>query len=474
MYNMKKYTLIIFPDQLFDPSNFSKYPIDSIHIIEHPIYFGKRRNMRPMTFNKKKILLHRASILAYIDELKTKGTWSIKHFLYESNTILSKSTTYLVFDPIDQQLYEELGKYNITILDSPAFLNTNEDLLPYVEESKRFSHASFYRNQIERHNIPYVRETTDNENRDAIPREMNKFSDFEIINNSKYVSKAIEFVEREFPSNYGTTDEFWIPITRNEAIRALDKFLKERLPTFGKFQDAIVPHEQILYHSLLSPLLNIGLLTPKYVIERVSKYYNRSKSIPYNSYEGFIRQIVGWREYQRMIYIMKGKEMRESNYFKNKRKLTVDFYKGTTGIEPVDDAIHDAFNYGYLNHIIRLMVMSNFMNLCEIHPDEVYRWFMEFAVDSYDWVMVGNVYSMGLWADKGLTMRKPYLSTGNYIEKMSGRRYKNSDEWAKKWRALYYVFLSKKSSQLNSTPYQIRSNVNMNEFKKIVKTLHFL
>jgi deoxyribodipyrimidine photolyase-related protein len=471
---MKKYTLLLFPDQLFDPSHFSKYSIDTIHIIEHPIYFGKRRNMKPMSFNKKKLILHRASILAYIDELKTKGKWSIKHLPYESNPTLSKTITYLVFDPVDQQLYEELGKYNITILDTPAFLNTNEDLLPYVDETKRFSHASFYRSQIERHGIPYIRETTDTQNRDAIPRDMKNFPEFKRTKPSNYLSKAIEFVEHEFPTNYGTTDDFWIPVTRNGAIRALDNFLKERLPIFGQFQDAIVPREQVLYHSLLSPLLNIGLLTPKYVIERVSKYYNISKKVPYNSYEGFIRQLAGWREYQRMIYIMKGREMRESNYFKNKRKLSADFYKGTTGIEPVDDAIHDAFYYGYLNHIIRLMVMSNFMNLCEIDPDEVYRWFMEFAVDSYDWVMVGNVYSMGLWADKGLTMRKPYLSTGNYIEKMSGKRYKNSEEWAKKWRALYYVFLSKKAPQLKSTPYQIRSDVDINDFKKTIKNLHFL
>jgi len=475
--------LILFPDQLFNPSHFKDYQISTIHIIEHPVYFGFRNKMKPMKFNKKKLILHRASILAYIDELREKTNVKINHVRFSYNNThyndLYKHIRYLVFDPVDHQLISELGFFDITILETPTFLNTTEDLLPYIE-NERFQHSSFYKDQISRHQIYGIKQTTDRENREAIPI-TDKYFPPSPLNRKiperekRYVSSAIKFVERTFPNNYGSVDDFWVPITRKEARKSLRKFLVERFTEFGRYQDAIIPHKNTLYHSVLSPMINIGLLSPREVVDAAILYYKRYSTIPYNSYEAFIRQIVGWREYQRLIYIAKGHIMRKSNYFKNHRKLTRDFYKGTTGIDPIDDAIVSGFKTGYLHHITRLMMMSNFMNLCQIHPNDIYRWFMEFAVDSYDWVMIGNVYSMGLWADEGLTMRKPYLSTGNYIEKMSGGRYKASRPWGVKWRALYYTFLSKNEKQLERTPYRVRIDANeLNEMKKVVKKLHFL
>ena len=155
--------------------------------------------------------------------------------------------------------------------------------------------------------------------------------------------------------------------------------------------------------------------------------------------------------------------MKKSNIFQNKKKLNRKWYNGTLGILPVDDTIKSAFKYGYLHHILRLMVMSNFMNLCEIHPDEVYKWFMEFSVDSYDWVMIQNVYSMGMWSDGGLTMRKPYISTDNYILNMSN--YPKKNDWGEIWKSLYYNFLEKHQKILLKTPYG-RNLVNWNKKSK--------
>jgi deoxyribodipyrimidine photolyase-related protein len=198
-------------------------------------------------------------------------------------------------------------------------------------------------------------------------------------------------------------------------------------------------------------MLNIGLITPQDVITVITNYYNKNKAqIGIANYEGFIRQIIGWREYQRYIYQYAGNVMRAGNYFNNARKLTPEWYKGTIGIKPVDDAIKMAINDGYIHHILRLMVVGNFMNLVGIHPDEVYKWFMEFSLDSYDWVMVGNVYSMTLWADGGLTMRKPYISGDGYIMKMSN--YSRGD-WNGKWNAIFHHFVDRTSKQLEKTYY---------------------
>ena len=167
-------------------------------------------------------------------------------------------------------------------------------------------------------------------------------------------------------------------------------------------------------------MLNIGLITPQQVLDIITGYYKaHTKEIGIANYEGFIRQIIGWREYQRYIYQYAGDKMRAGNHFNNARRLNDSWYTATTGLKPVDDAVRMALDDGYIHHILRLMVVGNFMNLVGIHPDDVYKWFMEFALDSYDWVMVGNVYSMALWADGGLTMRKPYISGDGYIMKMS-------------------------------------------------------
>ena len=192
-------------------------------------------------------------------------------------------------------------------------------------------------------------------------------------------------------------------------------------------------------HSLLSPLINSGLLSPNLVIEKAIFYY-KNKDIPLNSVEGFIRQVIGWREFIRGVYIAKGVQERTTNFWNFNKKISANFYSGTTGILPIDETIKKINETGYCHHIERLMVLGNFMVLCEFDPDEVYKWFMEMFIDSYDWVMVPNVYGMSQFSDGGLMSTKPYISSSNYLLKMSN--YKKGD-WQLKWDGLFWRFMDK-------------------------------
>ena len=182
------------------------------------------------------------------------------------------------------------------------------------------------------------------------------------------------------------------------------------------------------------------LLSPKLIIDETIDFYKKN-NIPINSCEGFIRQIIGWREFIRGVYSVKGVQERTKNFWNFRNKIPICFYNCTTGIYPVDNTIKKINDSAYANHIERLMIIGNFMLLCEIDPDEVYKWFMEMFIDSYDWVMVPNVYGMSQFADGGLMSTKPYISGSNYILKMSN--YKKGS-WCEIWDALFWSFIDNK------------------------------
>ena len=195
-------------------------------------------------------------------------------------------------------------------------------------------------------------------------------------------------------------------------------------------------------------MLNSGLLDINFVLDKTIVFYNKN-DIPLNSCEGFIRQIIGWREFIRGIYTVKGSEERTKNFWGFKRKIPKSFYDASTGILPVDDSIRKILKTGYAHHIERLMILGNFMLLCEFDPDEVYRWFMEMFIDSYDWVMVPNVYGMSQFADGGLMSTKPYISGSSYILKMSN--YKKG-EWSGIWDSLFWNFIDNHRDFFDKNP----------------------
>ncbi|MGY8772927.1 MAG: cryptochrome/photolyase family protein, partial [Gammaproteobacteria bacterium] len=257
-------------------------------------------------------------------------------------------------------------------------------------------------------------------------------------------------VENCFPKSLGSLEEFNWAVTHEAAREQLKVFLNERLHLFGEFQDAIHKDDSRLFHSLLSPYLNSGLLDPmECIVDAVSVFHSVKGAIPINSLEGFIRQILGWREFIRGVYWKNMPEYKDSNFWGHNKSLTQSWYDGTTGIPPVDDAIQDSLKYGYTHHINRLMVISNVMNLAGIRPNEIYKWFMEMYVDSADWVMVPNVYGMGTYADGGIFATKPYICGSSYMLRMSN--YKKG-EWCDVVDGLYWRFIEKNRDFFTGNP----------------------
>jgi len=423
--------LIILPTQLFDikyikeVDNINK--LQKIILWEHPHYFKK------YNYNKKKLMLHRASMKYYYDYLKSKK-FVCEYVEFSNKFIKNKKNKYYIFDPIDNLDIEA-----DIIIESPNFLLTRENYSEYRKKTDKFSFRGFYnwgKNIVDI--IPKVK-SKDKYNRQKIPKNLKIPKLPKILKkDEKYIKEAKTYVEKYFKDNYGNTDNFIYPISHKSAEKWKLDFIKKKLENFGPYQDFIFKEEPYLYHSCLSSSINIGLLCPSDIIEYLKPL---QKKYNINSYEGYIRQLF-WREYQRYTFLYCNFDV---NYFGNNKKLTKEWYNGTLGVKPVDDYIKIAFDTGYLHHIIRLMLIGNFMNLFGIDPQEGFKWFMEFSIDSYEWVMKQNVLDMVFFVTGGKTMRKPYASSSNYIINMSTY---NNGPWSKKWDNLYLEFMRKHKEKL--------------------------
>ena len=422
---------LILPHQLFEKKYLDKSY--KYYLWEHPHYFKK------YNYNQKKILLHHGSMKYYYDYLK-KNNFNVKYFTFKEKP---KINNYFLFDPVDR--IKLPGKY--TFFDTPNFLLKHEHYEKYRNKTKNFLFNAFYMfGKKEIDVIPNVK-SKDRYNRKSLPKNIKIPGVPSNKNDKKYIDIGIKYVNKNFNKNYGNTNDFMFPLTHSTAKKWLNDFIKKKFKDFGPYQDAIIKDEDFMFHSLLSTSINIGLLNPFEVINKIMKVKNK---IPINSFEGFIRQLF-WREYQRYCYIYYNFE--NKNYFGNRKKLDKKWYSGNLGIEPVDDCIKDAFQNGYLHHIERLMIVGNYMNLSGISPKEGHKWFIEFSCDSYEWVMAQNVYDMVFFVSGGVTMRKPYISSSNYILKMSN--YKKG-EWSDIWNEKYKNFLKKNKKKLWKFRYHFR------------------
>ena len=282
----------------------------------------------------------------------------------------------------------------------------------------------------------------------------------QIFNEDKVLKDVKKIVNEVFSNHPGDSNNYWLGSSRKDAIKALNLFIKEKIVSFGDYEDAVKKNSPFLLHSVLSPYLNLGLITPKEIINTILEA-NEDKKIPLNSLEGFVRQIIGWREFMRGIYQNYDDKLENTNFFNHQRKLTDDWYNGTTGIDPIDDAIKDVNTYGYAHHIIRLMHLSNIMTLSQLHPKEIYKWFMEMFVDSSDWVMSPNVFGMGTYSDGGIFSTKPYICGSNYIIKMSN--YKKGN-WSDIVDGLYWSFVHNNKEILSKNP---RMGMVMMSYRKL-------
>ena len=483
---------LIFPHQLFqDIQRLKEY--ENIYLIEEYLFFHQYR------FHQQKLVLHRASMKYYQHYLEqhhikvnyveaSEGQNHIEELIPKLK--YDKKISLGFYDVCDDWLQTRISssceQHEIPFIcyPTPLFINTHESLNAYFADKKKFFQTDFYIQQ--RKHLKILLESGqkpiggkwsfDAENRQRYPKDRTA-PKVDFAKSNPFHQDAIQYVQKYFPNNYGELHpEISYPVTHEESDVWLQQFIETRLEEFGHFEDAIVPDELILHHSVLTPMLNIGLLVPQQVIERTLVYAEKNH-IPLNSLEGFIRQIIGWREFIRGVYLYKGRVERTKNYWGFHRQLPEAFYTGSTGIKPVDDVIQKVLLTGYCHHIERLMILGNFMLLNEFHPDAIYQWFMEMFIDAYDWVMVPNVYGMSQFADGGIMSSKPYISGSSYILKMS--HYKKA-EWCDIWDALFWTFMHRHRDFFSSNPrlgmllgtYDKMSDAKKMRFDEIVKNYH--
>jgi len=456
---------IIFPHQLFENSPILEngFPI---YLIEESLFFSQ------YGFHKQKLAFHRASMKFYEAFLTKKKTTVI--YIESPDPLsdiraligeLAKSdvTSIHYLDPTDdwlgQRILSSTKKHGLERNEHPSqlFINQKNDHADFFRaDKKKFFQTKFYIEQRRKLALLLTpagealggKWSFDTENRKRYPRGKNPPA-ISLPEENKYFEEAREYVLENFADNPGDLDNEQIYPTDFASSRQwFEEFLNERFADFGPYEDAIVGDASILNHSVLSPMLNVGLVTPEQIIDGAIECFEEH-DIPLNSAEGFVRQIVGWREFIRGVYEAKGSVQRTRNFFEFDRKIPASFYDGTTGIEPLDKTIRKVLKTGYCHHIERLMILGNFMVLCEFDPDEVYRWFMELFVDAYDWVMVPNVYGMSQYADGGLMSTKPYISGSNYILKMSD--YTKGD-WQIVWDGLFWRFMDERREFFRKNP----------------------
>lgn len=338
-------------------------------------------------------------------------------------------------------------------LRDPGFLSAEDEARELLGSGKPRM-ANFYRRQRRRLGVLLEddkpcggRWSFDAENRHPLPSAQ-CVPPMPVVNHSPLTRTALDEVHAAFPGHPGDARELWLPTTRDGAREWLSRFVDDRLVGFGTYEDAISVRSNVLFHSALSPLMNVGLLTPHEVLAAVLTS-GRSRGVPLNDLEGFVRQLIGWREFVRAVYLSCGENLRAGNVWGAKRRMTQSWFDANTGIVPLDAAIANARRWGWNHHIERLMVIANLQNLCEIDPSDAYRFFMEFYVDAYDWVMVPNLFGMGLTSDGGTFATQPYVCGSNYLLRMSDYP---KGEWCDVVDGLYWRFVAKHRDVFAANP----------------------
>lgn len=416
-------TFILYPNQLF--KNLSNFVNKKVLLIEEALFFTQ------YDFHIQKLILHRASMKFYESYLKQNNIL-VEYFEDESYLETYKNEEVFVFELFDNYLEKKVYKNfsNITTLKNPNFINP--------KDKNKFLHK-FYINRRKELDIfmkdgkpLFDKYSFDEDNRKKLPKDIKTPPTLAFEN--EFVKEALIYCKK-FKS-VGVCENFYYPTTFDEASLQLDYFLKEKFENFGSFQDAITKDikQNFLFHSNISSSLNIGLLDLNELIEKIVTF-----DAPYNAKEGFIRQIIGWREFMLRVYEDDGVALRNSNFFEFKNPMPQKIVEAKSGIKILDDVIKKLQLTAYNHHIERLMILGNIFLLLEIKPNDVYELFMKYYIDAYDWVMVGNVYGMSGFSDGGSITTKPYIASSNYLLKMSD--YSRNESWCVILDALYWRFL---------------------------------
>jgi deoxyribodipyrimidine photolyase-related protein len=441
---------LVYPHQLFE-QHLEAGAGTVFVLVEDDLFF------RQYAFHSQKLVLHRASMRRFADRLRD-ASFDVEHVDTSAATPSGERLTALlrrlrpqrvtVYDVVDDWLQRDVSAALAAagvelrredVLESPNFLTSRAELATWFDaHPARMQH--FYSWQRQRLDILVEgdqpvggRWSYDTGNRKKLPRG-HHVPDVSWPDRHPAVDEAIEWVRQEFPDNPGAAEPFAWPTSHDEAEAAFDRFVDERLPQFGPYEDAISVRHPFVFHSVMTPGLNIGLLSPSWVVDRVLE----ADGVDLPSLEGFVRQVIGWREYMRATYVLYGRRMRTSNHLRHTRPLDPGWWTARTGLDPVDHAIEGVLERGWSHHIERLMVLGNAMSLLRTDPDNVHEWFMQMYVDAYDWVMVPNVYAMSQFAAGDGITTKPYVSGSNYLRTMSDLP---TGDWTSAWDGLYWTFV---------------------------------
>ncbi|MEL6687366.1 MAG: cryptochrome/photolyase family protein [Pseudomonadota bacterium] len=428
--------------------------------------------------HRKKLIFLFSAMRHFAEELRKDG-WSVDYveptdsenthnFTDEVKRALDRHTIeeIIVCQPGNWRVqeavksWEEMFDLRVTITPDDRFISTPEEFADWAEGRKQLRMEYFYRDMrrktgllMDGDNPEGGQWNYDKENRKP-PKGGMDYPNPPRFEPDDITQAVIDMVKAEFPNRFGSIDDFHWAVTRDDALKALDDFIQNRLKTFGDFQDAMVSGEAFMFHSLVGFYLNSGLLTPLEVCEAVAEAYEKD-DVPLNAVEGYIRQIIGWREYIRGIYFLKMPDYQDENFFGNCRYLPEFYWTGETDMNCLKQTIDQTIEHAYAHHIQRLMVTGNFALIAGIDPYKVHEWYLAVYADAFEWVEMPNVIGMSLFGDGGLLGSKPYASSGSYINRMSNYckdcRYKVSkrvEEDACPFNSLYWDFHMRNADKL--------------------------
>ncbi|MCZ4221912.1 cryptochrome/photolyase family protein [Pedobacter rhodius] len=354
-------------------------------------------------------------------------------------------------------------KIAFSISDTEHFYSTRAELKDFFADKKMFLMETFYHYMRKKHRVLIVdgdkpvngKWNFDEDNRRKLPKTHKPIPPFVFDNNLSDIETEIHKANIKTMGSVDSRHFLW-PVNRTQGLALLNFFITHCLPLFGTFQDAMAPGEWSVYHSRLSFLMNTKLLSPKEVVDKaIEAYYKNPDKIAYHQLEGFVRQIIGWREYMRGIYWLKMPEYATLNYFDHRNELPQWFWTGKTKMNCLKNAVQQSLQFAYAHHIQRLMITGNFALLAGVHPDEVDAWYLGIYIDAIEWVEITNTRGMSQFADGGIVGTKPYVSSAAYIHKMSAYcsgcyydKAKKTGEKACPFNSLYWNFYDKHEAKL--------------------------
>lgn len=392
---------------------------------------------------------------------KNSFTETLAHYLktHKANKIIvTEAGEYRVQEMIHS--WQKKFGIEIDIRSDDRFLCSHQEFVEWAEGRKELRMEFFYREMRKKYGILIDgnkpvggKWNYDSDNRQRIPDTVQLISP-KAAKPDQITQQVCELVSKRFDKHFGDVEPFQFAVTRKHALACLKHFIEKQLPLFGDYQDAMLYGQDFLFHSILSPYINCGLLLPKEVIEKAQTAYHEGKA-PLNAVEGFIRQILGWREFIRGVYWLHAPDYATRNYLHATHDLPDFYWTAATKMRCMQHCINSTKQTAYSHHIQRLMITGNFAMLYGANPQQVHEWYLSVYADAFEWVEMPNTLGMALFADGGVFASKPYAASGNYINKMSdfcsqchyNVREKTSED-ACPFNALYWDFLDRNKKLL--------------------------